>query len=279
MERKGEIRYYLIEDPLNERETIGYSRYWLEKVFREYGKGSDVQRILYVPIGVDGRDILKRFEEGLCKRYEKRSKRRMDWAWFLRFCGATISLYSFESLFRIAYIPLTYHLSRYLFLTRELVRVILDPIAIPFTTALGFVLVLSPLLLTLILTHRFMSVEARRDGEIAEWLRGLLNEKMEIIESRELTDFREGVRDLVEKTRSTLKLLNAPSRDERIKACRGLTKSLAEMQAMASYYGLEPLIDYYHRLKTSFYKLSKERKILERVGALERRVTELREGR
>jgi hypothetical protein len=279
MERRGELIYYLIEDPLGEGETIGYSRYQLRRVFDEYGKEGGVSRILYVPEAVDGRETLRRFEEELYRRYEERSKRRMDWAWFLRFCGAATSIYAFETLCRAAYIPLAYHLSRYLFLTRELVEVVLDPVAIPFTTALGFVLGLSPLLLSLVITYRFMAGEAGKDGKIAEWLRKLLGEEVEIIKSGELTDFRRSVRGLVEEARRSLEMLNFPSLDERIKACRRLTRSLAEIQAQASYYGLEPLVDYYHRLKASFYSLSRKREVLRKDRALKRRIKELREWR
>jgi len=276
MEARGEISYYLIEDPLGEGETIGYSLHQLRRAFDERRRDMPVRRLLHVPEGVDGRETLRRFEEGLCRRYEERSGSRMDWAWFLRFCGAAASLYAFEPLFKAAYLPLAYHLSRYLFLSRELVEVILDPIAIPFTTALGFTLGLSPLLLAFLLTHRFVAREAKREEGIARWLRGLLEGEVEVAESGALSDFREHSRGLVEEARRSLSALTSPTLEERLEACRRLTRSLGEMQRLASYYGLEPLVDYYHRLKTSFYRLSRERRVLRRDSALRRWMREVR---
>jgi len=275
METSGEIHYYLIEDPLDEGETIGYSRHQLWRAFEEYKSGGTVRRILYTPRR-GGDDILRRFEEKLWRRYEERAGKRMDWAWLLRFCGAAVSVYAFEPLFKLAYIPLAYHLSRYLFLTRELIETVLDPVAIPFTTALGFILGLSPLILTLIITHQYMAREAGKEGEIAKWLRELMEQEAEIRDSPELEEFRKSIRGLMEEARKSLIDLHSPVIEARVKACRRLMKSLAEMQAQASYYGLEALVDYYHRLKTSFYRLSRERRILGRDKALNRWLRELK---
>ncbi|RJS87421.1 hypothetical protein CW701_00430 [Candidatus Bathyarchaeota archaeon] len=276
MEADGEIRYYLIEDPLGEGETIGYSRHQLNRIYEEYKDREGVKRILYVPRGLDGGETLRRFEENLCRRLEEKADRRMDWAWLLRFCAAAICIYTFEPLFKLAYIPLVYHLNRYIFISRELVEAVLDPIAIPFTTILGFILGLSPLILTLILTHQYMARISKREGEIAKWLRDLLSEEAEIRESPRLEEFRESIHGLVEEARRSLKALHSPSLEERVEACRRLMRDLAKMQAEASYHGLETLVDYYHRLKTSFYKLSGERRILKRDKALKRWLGEVR---
>ncbi len=277
MEARGEIWYYLIEDPLGEGETIGYSQHQLQGAFEEHRNGGAVRRVLYTPRGwrKEG-DLLRRFEEELWRRYEDRAGRRMDWVWFLRFCGAALCIYAFEPLFKLAYIPLSYHLSRYLFLTREIIETILDPIVIPFATALGFILGLSPLILTFIITHQYIAREARREGEIAEWLRELMKQEVEIRESGELRDFRENIRGLVEEVRGSFRDLYSPAMEVRVKTCRRLMRRLAEMQAQASYFGLEPLVDYYHRLKTSFYRLSRERRILGRNKALNRWLVELK---
>jgi hypothetical protein len=166
-------------------------------------------------------------------------------------------------------LPIGFYLNRYPYLTAEIVETILDPVVLPFATLLGITLGLLPIVMCWCLTRRFLSKEASENRAYASSIKKLSDIEVEVIESQNLSGFNEESKSTIEEIRGDIrKLIEVGRVEERQGICRRITGSLGKLQALARYYDLHELVDYYQERKTSFYKLGLSPKVLRNRKAL-----------